>query len=409
METSAVPQTFERWPSELPLRIFVILASLAIWAILALSIFGLIYAVFIALFLFATHVVFVTHVRGSAVRLGPKQFPELWHRVVELSQAVGLETPPEAYLMEAGGSLNAFATKFFRGRLVVLFSDLLEACGDDTKARDMIIGHELTHLRAGHLDWFLLTAPGRFVPFLGTAYSRACELTCDRWGAQLCGEIAAAQRGLAILAAGPKYASRVDLEAFVAQRADLDTGWMTLGKWLSNYPPLSERVAALAPHAFAAVPDTTGRGSLRAAALMASLVVVPTAVSVGVIALWAAKVAPLLQHAAAQSDYEAADEPYAVEDPAAAASQAQLDLVMIGEFVQEHHQATGEAILDGDHLEELWEQHRPGQPFPSDPFDGLAYGFVPMSETEVLLFSSGPDQEPSTDDDIEHVVTFAAT
>ena len=38
---------------------------------------------------------------------------------------------------------------------------LLDACGDDTAARDMVIGHEIGHLKAGHLDHLLAhPAPG---------------------------------------------------------------------------------------------------------------------------------------------------------------------------------------------------------------------------------------------------------
>jgi Zn-dependent protease with chaperone function len=402
---SASPPVLERWPSELPLRILVILASLAIWALLALSLIGLIYVAFIVLFLFATHLVFITHIRGSAVRLGPGQFPQLWQRVVELSQAAGLEAPPEAYLMEAGGSLNAFATKFFRGRLMVLYSDLLEACVDDPRARDMIIGHELAHIKAGHLDWFVVTAPGRLIPFLGTAYSRACELTCDRWGAVLCGEVEAAHRGLAILAAGATFGPKVRLDAFVAQRADLDTGWMTLGKWLSSYPPLSERVAALTPEQFAELPTATGRGALRAALLLGAVVTLPTLATVAMVALWTTKIVPLLGTAGLDTTSSSAYESsHLVEDPAAAAAQVQLDLDQLAELVRTHHRSAGEVVLDGDRLEELWAQQRPDDDFPTDPFDGLDYGFVALSTSEVMLFSSGPDQEASTDDDLEVVV-----
>jgi hypothetical protein len=86
---------------------------------------------------------------------------------------VGME-PPAASLMLAGGSLNALATRFLGSDFIVLFSDLLEACGDNAAARDFIIAHELGHLRAGHLRWRRLLAPGMVVPFLGSAYSRAC-------------------------------------------------------------------------------------------------------------------------------------------------------------------------------------------------------------------------------------------
>jgi hypothetical protein len=44
--------------------------------------------------------------------------------------------------------------------MIVLYSDSLEACGDDTAARDVIIAQELGHISAGHVrsHWFLMPA-----------------------------------------------------------------------------------------------------------------------------------------------------------------------------------------------------------------------------------------------------------
>ena len=102
---------------------------------------------------------------------------------------MGMARVPEVYVMQAGGTLNALASKFMRANIVVLFSELIEACDDDTGARDMIIAHELGHLHAGHLRWTWFLLPGSMVPFLGTALSRAREYTCDRYGAAGLGEI----------------------------------------------------------------------------------------------------------------------------------------------------------------------------------------------------------------------------
>src|SRR6185369_3347343 len=144
------PVVVQRWPTEVPLLVLVVLAAIVIWILLALSLVGMGYAVLIGAFLFLGHVTFVAHLRGSAVRLGPDQFPDLHRRVEELSGRAGLARAPDAYLLQAGGALNALATKFLRSRFIVLYSDLLEACGENASARDMIIGHELGHIRAGH-------------------------------------------------------------------------------------------------------------------------------------------------------------------------------------------------------------------------------------------------------------------
>ncbi|GMU65636.1 MAG: hypothetical protein AMXMBFR36_19100 [Acidobacteriota bacterium] len=425
METVAAPSAVrpvavEPWPSELPLKVLVILASIGIWAMLVFSILGIVYALMIGVFVFFAHVAFVTHVRGSAVKLGPAQFPELHARVVELAAKAGLTEVPDAYLMQAGGSLNALATKLFRGRMIVLFSDLLDACGDDDKARDMVIGHELGHLRSGHLDLFWLKAPGTFFPFLGSAYSRACEYTCDRWGAALSGDRGGATRGLAILAAGGKMGPSVDLPSYVAQREDLDTGWMTIGKWLSGYPPLSARIEAIEP-ALAGAPFVSARGPVRAVLILAAFFMVPTVAAMGAFAFWAATMKPLLEAADEEpdlSDYpalaalveeESAAEPLPTtpEQIAAAADRARFGMAAIAELVVEHHAATGLVLGDDDEIAAAWSDQRPGEALPLDPFDGLRFG-VDATETGLRLYSSGPDGTPTTDDDLIHEIELPA-
>ena len=270
------PVLVKRWPSEIPLFVVILVVSIILWIgiIVGTMGIGLIYVIFFGLFFFFAHLALIMHLRGSAIQLGPNQFPEIYQRVVELSAKAGLKKTPDAYLFQADGGLNAFATKFFRSRIVTLYTDLLEACGDDTTARDMIIGHEIGHLRSGHLDWQLLTAPGRFMPFLGSAYSRAREFTCDRWGAALCGDPAGAHRGLIILAAGGVYKHNVNVAAYIEQQKTLDTGWMTLGKWLALYPPLSARVDVLSRPG--ARPYSSWKGPLRAWGIIAAFVLIPT-------------------------------------------------------------------------------------------------------------------------------------
>lgn len=385
----------ERWPSEIPLRVIIILISLGVWAMLALSIIGFIYALMIGLFLFFAHVAFIAHVRGSGVRVGPEQFPEIWDRIVTLSRAAGMREPPEAYIMQAGGELNAFATKFLGGRLMVLYSELLEACGDDEPARDMVIGHELGHLAMRHLDWFLLTAPGRFIPFLGSAYSRACEYSCDRYGAHLCGDPEGATRGLAILAAGPKLAKRVNLQAFVAQRRDMDTGWMTIGGWLSGYPPLSARIEVLKPALGRSVPYST-RGQTRAAFLLAAIIVGPTVLMLMAGAMWAAFMATQLGNTSAfdpaafdtTSDYAAS--PYDAEAEATMQAQVETDFQALGDLIRSHRAETGDIVSDMETLETLWTAKHADTVFPLDPYDGEQYGYV-VEDDYAELFSAGGD------------------
>lgn len=239
------PTRLDRWPGERLLFALVVLCAVAIWILLATSIVGLIYAVFLGIFFFLAHTVFIAHVRGSGVRLGAAQLSELHARVVRMARRLGLKDVPEAYLMQAGGALNALATKYFGRECIVLYSELVDTCADNETALDFIIAHELAHLRAGHLRAHWLLLPGLFVPFLGSAYSRACEYTADRAALAAAGHNERALQGLVILAAGGKLAGRIDTPQLIAQSDSLNTPWMKLGLWFSSHPPISRRLAAL--------------------------------------------------------------------------------------------------------------------------------------------------------------------
>lgn len=219
--------------------------SVLIWLLVVVSLVGVVYGLGIALFILIAHAMMIAHFKGNGVRLSPEQLPEVYARVVRASQVLGMETVPEVYVVQAGGMLNAFATKLLGRNFVIVFSDLLDACDPNGREMDMIIGHELGHMALGHLKWLMFLAPARVLPWLGSAYSRACEYSCDRCGAEVAGDLTAASRGLAILAAGGKCAARMNLNAFVRQVEDSGGFWASIYELNASHPFLSKRVAAL--------------------------------------------------------------------------------------------------------------------------------------------------------------------
>ena len=262
---------------ETPLRVLVFVVAIVLWIAFILSIIGLVYGLLLGVFFFVAHLILIAHVRGSSIKLGPQQMPQLHERVVRIAERIGMARVPDVYLQQSGGVLNAFATRFGRRRFVVLYSELVNACGENVDALDFIIAHELGHIHRGHLNWRWLIAPALFVPFLGTGYSRACEYTCDRYGFAASSDPNRSLDGLCILAAGPKFVSVVNREAFVAQRGDLDTAFMTLGQWFGTHPPLAKRVAALAPSLAEGVRGASAAATLGAVLLAAAIIAAPLA------------------------------------------------------------------------------------------------------------------------------------
>jgi Zn-dependent protease with chaperone function len=201
---------------------------------------GLVFAL-LALF---GHGLALGRVRGNSVRVSERQFPQLHRLAAAHARRLGMERVPDIYLMQSGGLLNAFATRFLGRDFVIIYSDVLElALAQGEAAVGFIVGHELAHVWRGHLKHRWLTAPGRLMPYLGPAYSRACEYTCDRIGAFCQPE--GAISGLLALAAGKQLHPHVDVREFAAQ-AETDTGfWIRRAEIISSHPRLPKRVAAL--------------------------------------------------------------------------------------------------------------------------------------------------------------------
>ena len=223
--------------------------SAVAWIVICVSIIGLAYSLLVAVAVLMAHALLMAHVTGNGVRVSSGQLPEIWQKVQEASRKLGLSAVPEVYIVQAGGILNAFATKLLSRRFIIIYSDLLDACdvGEPGRATelDFIIGHELGHLAAGHLAWQWFLLPARIVPLLGPAYSRAREYTCDLCGHAVVDNLEVSSRALTILAAGGRAGRKVNLDLFVEQVTDTGRFWMAIFELNATHPFLSKRVAAI--------------------------------------------------------------------------------------------------------------------------------------------------------------------
>jgi Zn-dependent protease with chaperone function len=184
---------------------------------------------------------------GHYVLVGPRQFPHLHEMVLEGAHAVGLQEPPLTFVYNSSGVMNAMALRLVgRSRYLWLTSALIDA--DDEEQVRFVIGHELGHHIAGHLDqpWSFLKLPAHFIPFLGAAYSRARELTCDRVGAWLVRDPAIARSALQMLACGSaKLNEYLNPEAFQTQEQMVPPFAGFILHIFSHYPRLTQRVQAI--------------------------------------------------------------------------------------------------------------------------------------------------------------------
>jgi Zn-dependent protease with chaperone function len=229
-----------------------VVISLAIYIALGLLIVAggpasgtvLTYLIFGVVAYFIVHGLHIGHVRGNGIRVSNRQFPELNAMAEQHSRRLGIEETPAIFVLQSGGVLNAFATRFLGRNFVIIYSDVLAlATRKGEKAVSFIVGHELAHVQRKHMTRRALLYPAMIFPFLGSAYSRACEYTCDQFGNAL--EPEGGVDGLLVLAAGRELYTEVDRTEYMKQ-PETETGFFVqYAEIISTHPNLPKRVAAL--------------------------------------------------------------------------------------------------------------------------------------------------------------------
>lgn len=210
---------------------------------LILSVVGIFYIIIGLIITIFLHGLAIADIRNNGVKLTEKQFPMIYNRAKHISAQMGVHTMPSIYIIQSNGILNAFASRFFGRDFIVLYSDFVEVVEEGHEAElDFVIAHELAHIQRKHVSKNLLILPALWVPFLGNAYTRACEYTCDRMATAYINNGTAAINALTILAVGKKLFTEVDTMEYL-QSAKSETGFFIwLNHVLSTHPPLPKRI-----------------------------------------------------------------------------------------------------------------------------------------------------------------------
>src|SRR5829696_10565444 len=256
-----------RDPREVPLYVFSVLVNLLIVALilvgaLLLGFFNAlageplsgpavdtIRVAFVALLLLVPGLVVYRQltragIRGSAVRLSQRQFPDIRAVKEDFARRLALRREPEIYLMSGNGVLNAFAASTFGYDFVVIHSELFSNTYEKNKDALAFIGHELGHLRLRHTRlWYQLsTAYVDRVPLLGKFLSRAREFSCDRHGAYLASQ---GEEGLVLLATGRYVYKEVDIEELLEQARGFRGFWPAVAQLPQSHPFTVRRLKVL--------------------------------------------------------------------------------------------------------------------------------------------------------------------
>ncbi len=225
-----------------------------LWALLAVSLLSdgsagifiiAIYAIPVVIVLTISALLFRATAMGNMVLVNEQQFPHIHQMVVEGSERLGM-TPPETFIYNANGVFNAFARQVFGRKYLLLTSSIVEVTTDEQIR--FIVGHELGHHAAGHLNFwlFMLRLPARLVPFLHKAYSRQCEYTSDKLGLYVTRNVHDSCTALSMLACGcQKLNPKLNLTAFEKQETLVPETSGYFAEILRTHPRLTRRVLAL--------------------------------------------------------------------------------------------------------------------------------------------------------------------
>ena len=229
---------------ETTLKVIAAVISSAAWIALLILTKGLalLYGLAFGLFYIFAQSGFISHLKGTGVKVTEAQYPDIFERLTAACQKVELDSVPECYVLRTN-TFNALATQWFGRTFVVLFVDVIEALRDDPDALSFYIGHELGHLKRNHLRWQPFLAPASFLPLLGAGYHRAREYTCDRHGLACCASVGAAQRALVAIATGRSRLATTSIAEYTAQAQASRSFWMSFHELIGDYPWLTKRVA----------------------------------------------------------------------------------------------------------------------------------------------------------------------
>src|SRR5512138_1113346 len=205
--------------------------------------------------------------QGNAVRVGPAQFPKLWHLHNEVGTTFDWPTVPELYISQTP-FFNAGAYGIDQP-FIVLHSAALELLDDDEVR--VLLAHELGHVMSGHALYrtiaaiLALISLGALPTLAGLAvlpvrlafleWSRKSELSADRAGLLGAQDIVAAQRLDMKMAGGGRgegFAGQLNVDAFMQQAHEyagsgegLDVVYKVLSTLALTHPMHTVRAAEL--------------------------------------------------------------------------------------------------------------------------------------------------------------------
>ena len=101
-----------------------VITSILVYFAMIISIVGIVFLAVLFLFYWFIHNLTMVNIRKNGVKISERQFPAFYAQAAAVAEQMNLKEVPDIYVMQSGGILNAFATKFGLKNMVVLYSDV---------------------------------------------------------------------------------------------------------------------------------------------------------------------------------------------------------------------------------------------------------------------------------------------
>ena len=191
---------------------------------------------------------------GSAIRVGPKQFPRVHYIAQRCAESLGIAVPTVYIVSSPVMNAGTYGTP--DESFILVHSALLEQFNDEELL--FVLGHECGHMHNNHVVYLtamhmlaqlagLLVPRGADVAKLPlSGWMRRAEITCDRAGL-LCGrDLKAATTALTKLAIGSaKLHAELNVEEFLSQHKESQESIGRYAELSASHPWLPKRVLAL--------------------------------------------------------------------------------------------------------------------------------------------------------------------
>lgn len=187
---------------------------------------------------------------GTLVKIGPRQFPELYERAQQAAEC--LSAAPVPVYVKRSSEMNIYMLGLWQRPIIVVTSSLVDQM--DLDDLQFFIGREIGHHEAGH-TWLrtLLKPVGSEVPIIGKLLNSVVfgdwinrtEYTADRAGFVACRSLTTAVSTMLKFGVGIRLFEKLDISEFLEQLNEVRNMRGRVTEIVAEQPYLTKRIRAL--------------------------------------------------------------------------------------------------------------------------------------------------------------------